>query len=204
MSFMTTNMFAPRIWGFDAEDSEMRVARAAGWSRADLVWERLTEAALGDWEAGRQAQALRGFRQAHLLAWFAFAGSDLRRAASHANLAIVASARGRLRRAERHQRAALTIWRGAPERIAAMEIRPRARSSLFHLRMEALHRDTYHDNLRLRITRIADETGETLRTLTASNGAGHRHAARWRGEKPGVHDGTRQILGACLLIIDRA
>lgn len=204
MSCMTTNMFAPRIWGFDAGDSEMRIARAAGWSRADLVWERLTEAALGQWQAGQHAQALRGFRQAHLLARIAFAGSDLRRATGHANLAIAAAAQGRSARAERHQRAALTIWRGARDRIAAMEIRPRARSSLFHLRMEALHRATYHDNLRLRIARIAEETAETLRRLTAPDGGGNRHAARWRGEKPAVHDGTRQVLGACLLIIDRA
>lgn len=204
MSFTTTNMFAPRIWGFDAGDVEMRIARAAGWSRADLVWERLTEAALGDWEAERHGRALRGFRQAYLLTRVAFAGSDLRCATAHANLAIAAFARGRFYRAEQHQRAALTIWRGAQDRIAAMEIRPRARSSLFHLRMEALHRDTYHNNLRLRIGRIAEETQETLRTLTAVNAAGHRHAARWRGEKPSVHDGTRQVLGACLLIIDRA
>ena len=64
-----------------------------------------------------------------------------------------------------------------------MEIKPRIRSSLFHLRMEAKHRGQYQDNLRLRLGRIADETGETLAHLGRAQRP-HRHFARWRGEKP--------------------
>lgn len=197
MSFTTMNTSAPRIWGFDASDTEMKLARAAGWSRADLVWERLMESALRDWDSGNRTGATRRFRIAHLLGRLCFARRDLRRAAGHANLCIATGD-------ARHQRAALAIWRECAPQIAAMRIAPRARSSLFHLRMEALHRDTYHDNLRLRISRIAAETEQTLRRLTAPTGAGHRHFARWRGEKPNVHDDTRKVLAACLLLIDRS
>jgi hypothetical protein len=196
MSFMTMNTFAPHIWGFDPADAEMKLARAAGWSRADLVWERLMESALRDWEAGNRPGALRGFRRAHLLVRLCFARTDLRRAAGHANLFVATGN-------PRHQRAALAIWQGAGEQIEAMRIAPRARSSLFHLRMEARHRATYHGNMRLRIGKIAAETQETLRQLTAPTGSGHRHVSRWRGEKPNVHDDTRKLLAACLLLIDR-
>lgn len=204
MSFMTTSMCAPRIWGFNSADTEMKMARAAGWSRADLVWERLTEAGLQLWAEGHTKAALRKFRAAHVLVRLFLAKTDLRWAASHANLAIAHFHMGQQARAERHQHAALAIWRGAEAHIRQMEIRPRSRSSLFHLRMEARHRETFHDNMRVRFRRIAAETQQTLRTLTSAKPSGHRHYTRWRGERPSVFDDTRKVLGACLLIADRA
>jgi hypothetical protein len=69
--------------------------------------------------------------------------------------------------------------------------------------MEALHRETYHDNLRIRIGKFAAETEETLRALTGRSSNPHRHHARWRGEKPTVFDDTRKVLSACLMIADR-
>ena len=203
MSSTTTTMFAPRIWGFDRNDPELRAAREAGWSRTDLAWERLSEAALEDWAAGRPAPARRRFKLALWIARLAFAADDPRLATAHANVALILAARGKIGAAERHQRKALAIWQGVGAAIERMEIRPRSRSSLFHLRMELRHRGTFHDNLRLRISRIAAETEATLRTLTGATGAGHRHHARWRGERPVVFDDTRKVLSACLLIIDR-
>src|SRR5690606_10607913 len=103
----------------------------------------------------------------------------------------------------RYQSDALAIWQNAPGQIAAMQIAPRSRSSLFHLRMETKHRDVFYDNMRKRFTRFAAETKETLRGLTAPSAPPHRHFSRWRGERPSVHDDTRKIMAACLLIIDR-
>ncbi|MFY0311017.1 tetratricopeptide repeat-containing protein [Leisingera sp. D0M16] len=201
MSFTETNTSAPRIWGFKP-DAEMRVAREAGWSRADLAWERLMERALAEAEGGCSRPAMRLFRLADLLARVAFPAADLRRAAAPANLAVLHFRAGALEEAERLQARALRVWAGAAEQIDAMEIAPRSRSSLFHLRMEALHRDTFHANLKTRVGRIAAEAGETLRNLTSGRAALHRHASRWRGEKPTVFDGTRKVLGACLLLLD--
>jgi len=194
MSFMTMNMFAPRIWGFDRADAEWRTAREAGWSRADLAWERLMEAGCRSLEKTSDRSlfkaASRCFLAADLLARARFAKGDPRRATAPA-------ARWRLNRTERLRDRALREWGGVAAYIETLEIRPRARSSLFHLRMEARHRDTYHANLRKRLSAFAAETGETLR------GAGaHRHASRWRGEKPTVFDDTRKLLSACLLIPD--
>uniref|UniRef100_UPI000A450ACE tetratricopeptide repeat-containing protein n=2 Tax=Leisingera TaxID=191028 RepID=UPI000A450ACE len=166
MSFTETNTSAPRIWGFKA-DAEMRVAREAGWSRADLAWERLMERALAAAGRDRPRNAMRLFRLADLLARVVFPATDLRRAATPANLARLQFRAGALAEAEKLQARALRIWAGAAEQVEQMQIAPRSRSSLFHLRMEALHRDTFHANLKTRVGRIAAETGETLRSLTS-------------------------------------
>ena len=205
MSFTTLNTFEPLIWGFKP-DSEMRVALGAGWSRSDVIWERLMERAIAAWdETPRKAsrtKATRLFRLAGLIARYRFAADDLRHAAVAANLAVVEQTRGKLAASEVHQKRALQIWKGAHRAVQSMKVLPRSRSSLFHLRMEALHRDTFHDNLKKRIGLITDETDTTLRELTSGRPSGHRHASRWRGERPNVYDDTRKTLGACLLILD--
>lgn len=206
MSFTTMNMSALPIWG-SKSDTEMKVAREAGWSRADLIWERMTENALKEWTEASDDQsrntAHRSFVVADLIARVCFRASDLRRASSAANLSLSLSHKGRAAAAEAQQVRALQIWSGAKQEIERMTILPRSRSSLFHLRMEALHRDTYHGNLRTRIGKFAAETEETLRALTGQPSNPHRHYARWRGEKPTVFDDTRKVLSACLMIADR-
>ncbi|UWQ91848.1 tetratricopeptide repeat protein [Aliisedimentitalea scapharcae] len=205
MSFTITNTFEPLIWGFKP-DSDMKVALEAGWTRSDVIWERLMERALAAWDAtprkASRSRSARLFKLADLVARYRFDATDVRRAASVANLAIVEQARGNHAASETYQKQALQIWKGAHHAVQNMRVLPRSRSSLFHLRMEALHRDTFHNNLKTRIGLIADETEMTLRELTSGRPSGHRHASRWRGERPNVYDDTRKILGACLLILD--
>lgn len=204
MSYTTMSMSARRIWGFDGTDTEMKLARKAGWDRSDLAWERLMEAANLAWAEKRGPRARRLFTLAHLLARLRFAAGDPRRATALAARAKLHAAMGRMGRAQALARQAQAEWGGTAGFIASLEIKPRARSSLFHLRMEARHRDTFHDNMRVRFTKFAEETAETLNAL-ANGDAGappHRHFSRWRGEKPMVFDGTRKILAACLLMPD--
>lgn len=203
MNFTTMNMSGRRIWGFEYGDCEMQAARAAGWSRADLVWERLMEAGNGQYLEGKTTKSAALFQQADLLAKLVFASSDLRRATSAASLARIAMTAENLPRARGHQRRALRIWQNAPEQISRMKIAPRSRSSLFHLRMEVKHRDMFHDNMRTRFARFAAETEETLHALAVPAPPPHRHFARWCGERPGMYDDTRKIMGACLLIVDQ-
>lgn len=193
MSFMTTNMFAPRIWGFDFAAPQARVALQAGWGRRDLLWESLMEQGCADFAAGDTRAARRAFRRARLLSLL-LPAADLRRAASDAALGVVLEAPGRL------ARASAAFERRGAQAIAAMQIAPRARSSLFHLRMEARHRDTYHANMRKRLTAIAGETAGSLAKMAAGKAPAHRLYSRWLGERPSVHDDTRKILSACLLI----
>lgn len=202
MSYVEMNMFAPRIWGFDRDDAEMRMARASDWSRADLVWERLTEAAHAAYTSGDLRGTGRLLTAADWVGRLCFDHGDLRRANSAANRAILARSQGRTARAEALQKQALALWRGAGGQIDSLEFRPRSRSSLFHLRMEALHRDQFHANMRTRYHRIAAETEQALRLLTGATPQGRPLYARWRGEKPPVFDDSRKFLAAALALID--
>ncbi len=176
-------MSAPRIWGFE-RDPQMRAARDAGWRRRDLIWERLQERANRALAEGRRPAALRDFRRA---AWLARAG-------------FAARARGDVRRAVALYAHARALWAEVPAGIATLEVKPRARSSLFHLRMEARHRDTYRANITRRLAAFVAETDASLESLARGAPAPHRHHARWRGEKPAVFDDARKLLGACLLL----
>lgn len=193
MSSTTMNMFAPRIWGSDFSSAQSRVALNAGWRRSDLLWEALMEkgcAAYGERDA---AGARRAFGRA---CWVArlFVRSDLRRAASQAALGLSGNSSQKISRARAH------FTTHVEAAIGAMQIAPRARSSLFHLRMEARHRDTYHANLRLRLSKIAAETASSLAAMERGRAPGHRLYSRWLGERPTVYDDTRKVLAACLLI----
>lgn len=199
MSSTITRRSVPLTWAFKRSDPEWILAQKSGWTRADLMWERLMEAGCAAYASGSMVRAGRFFFAADALARGRFDASDLRRATAPAARAMVRLARGKdagalIAEAQRG-------WQGAPDAVAAMEIKPRIRSSLFHLRMEAKHRGQYQDNLRLRLGRIADEAGETLAALGTGTTL-HRHFSRWRGEKPSVFDGTRKVLAAALLIPD--
>jgi len=184
-------------WG---SDPEARAARAAGWRRGELWWERLQEAANCDLAAGNRALAIRGFRRAAWLARLRFAGGDPRRATSLANAAFAARACGRPRRAARLYAAARRAWAAAPAGIVGLEIKPRARSSLFHLRMEVRHWRTYRATMEARLGGFVAEAAAALAALEAGQPAPGPLFARWLGEKPAVFDDSRRLLAACLLI----
>lgn len=218
---MIMSMCVLRIWGCRYTTTDIARARAAGWSHADLIWECLMERANERHQSGAPKRAMGLFRRADWLARLCFADSDVRRitaAAGRAMLAIRLAGSGAdhtqaARAARRRLTALLHFWQDhADAAIAQMHIAPRARSSLFHLRMETRHGETFRANMRTRLHRFAGETAETLQSMAAGDNAGasdagsgaasHRHYARWRGARPPLYDDSRKILGACLLLPD--
>lgn len=203
MNSTTMNMSALRIWGSDFNTPQAQVALSAGWHRSDILWENLMVAGNIAWLDGDLRRAGTCFRRASLVAGLCFDRKDLRRATALVNRGIL------LQRAGKHARVtalfsrALSHWDAVAEQmVTEMQISPRARSSLFHLRMEALHRDTYHDNFRVRLTRIASEVRAAIRNFATDQPQECRLYSRWIGERPTVFDDTRKVIGACLLIID--
>ena len=186
-------MFARRIWEFDFAAPQARAALRSGWSRADIMWESMMEAGCDAFAASDSARAAREFRRAW---WISrtFARVDLRRAATSAALGVACGNPRHLARARR------AFAAHADSQIAQTQIGPRARSSLFHLRMEARHREAYHGNLRRRMSAIAGETLECICAMERGLAPPHRLHSRWKGERPAVHDGTRMTLAALLLI----
>lgn len=108
------------------------------WRVDDLCWETWSETALAAHRAGRARAAARLW--AHAVA-LAFEPGDPRRAASLNNGAVAAKDRAGLE-------AALAAWDAAEAWVSAMTVTSRARSSTFHLRLEARHRDAYDANAR--------------------------------------------------------
>ncbi len=195
MSCMTTTMSAPPISASDA-----RAAKAAGWSSAELRWERMQEAAHEAFRAGDAVAAARLWRRARWLAAFRLRRGDPRRATSLANAAMAARLAGREARARKLYARAIRLWAEVPGLIERIQPAPRARSSLFHLRMELRHRDAYLANWRTRMAGFVAEAGAALEALERGERPACRLIERWRGERPPVFDDARRLLGACLLI----
>ncbi len=193
-------MSAPPISASDVRSREEAAARAAGWRAVDLRWERLQEGASRAWREGDPERAARLWQAARLLAFFRFRRSDPRYATSLANAAMAARLAGRHARAGRLYARAIRLWSRVPERVADVEPARRARSSLFHLRMEARHWETYRANQRKRLAAFVAEAGAVLEALAEGREPPHRLYERWRGEKPSVFDDARKILSAALLI----
>ena len=109
---------------------------------ADRRWEARVSEGLAAFRAGRIDAAYAAWRSAAAIAR-AFAADDPRRAASRTHLALCHAARGDAARARRAFRRALRAWDAAETWVARMALPQRARSSGFHLRLEAKHRRSY-------------------------------------------------------------
>jgi hypothetical protein len=107
---------------------------------------------------------------------------------------------GREGSARRLYARALARWAAVPALVATIEPARRARSSLYHLRMEAKHRETYVANQRKRLAGFVAEARLALEALAEGREPPVRLSERWRGEKPPVFDETRKLLSAALLI----
>ncbi len=180
--------------------AERTAALRAGWHATDLDWERLQEQGNALLRGGDRAGAGRCFRRAGWIALWRFRAADPRRATTLANLALTDRLAGREGRARRRYARARRIWRETGPFIAAMRIARRGRSSLFHLRMETKHWDTYQDNMRIRMTAFARETAAALAALEQGQPVACRLYERWRAEKPHVFDDTRKLLAAALMV----
>ncbi len=104
-------------------------AERRGWLLADQLWERLVEAGLAAFDAGRldDAGALWISALAHAER---FAGDDPRRATALNNIAAVRQLRGGAAEADGFYRAALDAFAAAEPWIEAMAIAPRERRAL--------------------------------------------------------------------------
>ena len=105
--------------------------------------------------------------------------------------------------ARRFYRIAAADWAGVPGILGDIEIKPRARSSLFHLRLEAKHSAAFRENRIARLKAMVEECGECLECLLAEVPVPHRLYDRWLGEKPPIYDDARKLLSACLLVASR-
>jgi hypothetical protein len=188
-----------------AETWSAKELLAAGWSEADLAWEGSTERAA---EAVAQQDCKRAkdeAAQALQIARAEFEPIDPRLGTSLANFGLCLRLSGDSAGVEPLYREALEVWRRADPWIARMDAPRMARSSLFHMRMEALHRDTYRSRWQERWREMAAEARARLAGLNGSPGAPGAPAsdasARWHRERPAMLNDTRKLMAAAFLLL---
>ena len=116
-----------------------------GTADPDFLWVQITEEAVVELDSGRLSVAVEKWQKAHDVAQD-FDPGDPRLASSLNNLAIAFRINQDFEEAARYYRSAIENWESASSWIDRMQLEQRARSSLFHLRMERKHRKKY-DNI---------------------------------------------------------
>ncbi len=172
----------------------------AGWTNVEVIWEQIQEAAAECEWAGEPAEAAELWRGACDLAREHLPPGDLRVATSVANLGVAERREGNGAAAERRLDEALSLWDAGEEWVESLEPVARARSSTFHLRLQAKHPGAYDRFPRERYRALAREGRMVLEARRESRPEGSDRLERWRRERPLAFDDWRRLLGAVLLI----
>ena len=176
---------------------EAAAARAAGWRRPEIWWERVQARAKAAQIAGDLDTAAWYWMLAWRAGWLFLPRDDPRFACGLANAAAAAEHRGRFRIAERRRQRAGALWDAVPAWVDRIRPAPRARSSLFHLRLARRHAETYRENIRARLRGQAEEAAASLAAGVLEPPGGQ---SRWIRERPPVFDDTRRLSSACFLM----
>lgn len=166
------------------------------WTAADADWERLQVAAAEAFAAHDLVGAAASWAAALRVARAHFAADDPRLATSLANYATALRDKGEPVPA-RLWKEALEIWDAAPAWLARQRFAPRARSSVFHLRLEAKHGGAYDENLRRRAAAVVREARAASAAL--AGGAPARPPNR-RAFRSAPLDAMRKVLAAAHLL----
>jgi hypothetical protein len=177
----------------------------AGWSDSDLAFERLAEET-AEAVAGQDAEIARSKAGECLqMARAAFEAIDPRLGTSLANYGLCLNLAGLSEGTASLFRDALDVWRGAGPWIARMDAPRTARSSLFHLRMELRHRDTYRARWQERWREMTAEAKLRIEALSPSACAiatvSADAVACWRRERPAMLNDTRKLMAAAYLLL---
>lgn len=177
----------------------------AGWSEDDLAWEIVSARAIAAAAAGDTARAKDDAAEALRLARSNFEPIDPRLGTALANYGICLSLAGDPDALPSLVEKGLETWRGTLPWISRMEAPRVARSSMFHLRMEALHRDTYRARWQKRWNEMAADAQARLAALS-ENGAAvvapdETVLATWQRERPAMLNDTRKLMAASYLLL---
>ncbi|HXG80051.1 MAG TPA: hypothetical protein VNJ31_12040 [Methyloceanibacter sp.] len=187
-----------------AESWSPKELLAAGWTEADLAWERASERAVAAFAEGDAARAKEEAGEALRIARENFAAIDPRLGTALANYGVCLDAAGHGEAIALLFRQGLDVWRSSAPWVARMDAPRIARSSLFHMRMEARHRPTYRARWQMRWREIAAEAKHRLRMLDSESVAlesATAALARWRRERPAMLNDTRKLMAAAFLLL---
>jgi hypothetical protein len=187
-----------------AETWSVKELLQAGWSEADLDWETTAERMAECAARGGHALAKDVAGEAVRIARASFEPIDPRLGTALANFGLCLEQIGDGGGA-RLIGEALDVWRATGPWIARMDAPRMARSSLFHMRMELRHRETYRARWQIRWREMAEEAKTRLANLRPSpadlGGSAAEALARWRRERPALLNDTRKLMAAAFLLL---
>jgi hypothetical protein len=176
------------------------ISAADAWTDADADWERLQVVAADAFAAGDLTSAVATWAAALRTARASFEADDPRVATSLANYATALHEKGDPVPVRLWQEA-LEIWDKAPAWLARQRFVRGARSSMFHLRLEAKHPGAYDVNLRRRAETLLRAARAATAKLAAGQAPDRAAVQAIRGAR---HDAMRKVLGAAHLLIEQA
>lgn len=177
-----------------------RFLERAGWTNEEVIWEQIQETAAESERAGEYAEALELWRGALELARERLRPHDLRVAASLASVAVGERRSGNAVASRRMFDEALALWDGGDGWVESLMPATLARSSTFHLRLQAKHPGGYDRLPRERCRALAEEGRAVLVSRRAALPDDSDRLERWRRERPDGFDDWRKLLGAVLLV----
>ena len=179
---------------------DLRLLERAGWTNAEVIWEQIQEAAAECERADDYAEASELWRGALDLAREHLPSGDLRVAASVANIAVAERRTGDPATAKRNLDEALALWDAGEPWVESLKPVAVARSSTFHLRLQAKHPGGYDRFPRERYRTLAMEGRAVLAARRDGLPDKSDRLDRWRRERPNGFNDWRKLLGAVLLI----
>ena len=177
-----------------------RLLERAGWTNAEVIWEQIQEAAAECERADDYTEASELWRGALDLAREHLPSGDLRVAASVANIAVAERRTGDPATAKRNLDEALALWDAGEPWVESLKPVAVARSSTFHLRLQAKHPGGYDRFPRERYRTLAMEGRAVLAARRDGLPDKSDRLDRWRRERPNGFNDWRKLLGAVLLI----
>ncbi len=191
----------------EAEDWSPAELIKAGWRESDLAWERAAVATTQGIAENRTDEAAEAAALSLRIARESFAEDDPRLGTSLANHAVCLGAAGKDATAETLLAEARSVWASCDSWIGNMTAPRTARSSMFHMRMEQLHRDTYEARWREKWGELVGEARTRLTEPKAASvlsaAAAKDALARWRRECPAMLNDTRKLMAAAMLLATR-
>ncbi|GAB5469929.1 MAG: hypothetical protein Kilf2KO_29590 [Rhodospirillales bacterium] len=180
----------------EADDLDPQLLLRAGWSAEELYWEELSEAAL----ALPPNEALPYWREAARIAPEALPDGDARQATNLANLALAESLDGQAEIAAALLRDAKTLWQAAEPWVAGLAKERRARSSLYHHRLQSRYPGGYDHWSQARYRELFDQGTAALAARADGRLVRPDAFTAWREVRPPGLEDARRLIAAVYLI----
>ena len=186
------------ISGADLPDP--RALLSKGWRAEELEWEAIGEAAAKANASGDREEAAKAWSEGLRLARRIFAGNDPRLACSLTNHALGLRRNGQDELADQLLSEALLVWDASGPWVEALKPEVRAKSSLYHFRLETRYPGQYDHFSQERYRDLAQAGRQAIKEHKIRADASSDRWTAWQSKKPDGFSDLRKLMAAVFLI----